>query len=938
MLTCVVWSCVQVASAAPAAALKGDSSDTSSRVLPAGSRPDPAEVASKSPRQPLQVAYRIDARIDLAARRLSGTVHIHLVAPVAVEAVPVWMFPALLGERDPHLNDLSFPRVYPHGFEPAAMTFQPRWNGTPLEVLSAPLPPGWTPGSLVNVRLPVQVPAGTPIELEGPFEVEIPRRYGTFGIVDRQLTLSGGWFPTVIGHDGQHWQSDELPEASLELNLQYPPDQSVLVGGMLLETEGTCSLPGAPDAGSEAARSESGLSSTGPAALLPRPGGWCSRFRGTTRTPLLVVGPLPPRRLEAEVPISFYDPKDRPAERRRLSLLVNQALIPWRAAGLPDPVHPMPLIRAPLRRSLTLVTPEALLLSDRALRVSPFFKRFHEASFLHALYQSWLIERLAPRERPDDLLWVSDGLAWFLVSLYQASMSPSQLNARGIVQSLSFLPSFDEMLYAPKFSFAGEFYDNPYASDPFQEDVDAWLRPGPPGRVLFMKLEDRYGRGSVLSASLDTLNQVPGRFLEQLARRLEMPSEVLDAWLEGWRRPYPSVNYILSDVKRQRVNGSWRTTFDVREQKIDRPVPDEPVSIEVKTSRDSQSLTWDGRGVKRFSVETLEPVSTIALDPKSRLLETNPMGVQLRDDNFWPARRKILFSFVPSSFDLSQFKARGAVALYLTNPHAREWLALTEVYSDSSVLLGGNLGTFRYFGPFRDTQWKVHRVGAQLAAAHRACDELFQACDAGPFLNTLGLRLSYRYESRVGLREAMNGAHLTTAVEGGVARSQVETKPYTLLSVTAIKPWAIHPRHVLVGRAQIDAGFGLTSGDGAAGEGLFALGGGSLLRGLALGEGVGNRRWLSSLEYRATLIQGLDVDLWAGRLRSIQMAVFTDVGGVGDDLEALGAPLVGYGVGTRLFVDIFGLKPGMIGLDLAWLTTETPEGSVSALIRLNHPF
>jgi hypothetical protein len=433
---------------------------------------------------------------------------------------------------------------------------------------------------------------------------------------------------------------------------------------------------------------------------------------------------------------------------------------------------------------------------------------------------------------------------------------------------------------------------------------------------MFMKLEDRYGAEAVRSAGMALLKGEPGTFLSLLADRVHRPVSELEAWSDSWQRPYPDVNYRLEHVTRVRSAEGYQTSFTLREQQVDRAPPEEPVTVQIDTAHERRRLSWKGSGSIRETVVTADRVQEIAIDPDRRLLEIDPDGVILRDDNYWPRRRKVLVSIVPGSFDLSVYKPQGVVALYITRPNNRDWVSLLETYSDSQVLVGSSLGTFRYFGRHRDSQWKVNRVGLQAVVGHRAGRAFFGSSADGAYLDTFGFRISYRYESRLTLLDSRSGGYFYAAFEEGYARSHVDEHLYSVFSLAGIKNIPVHPRHILSVRGQVDAGFGL--GEELVTVGLFTLGGASGVRAMGVGEPFGNRRWLASIEYRGLLLEGLDIDLWAVRGRGVQVALFADAGGVGQALEDLLRPRYDYGVGVRLFGDLLGLRPSMVGLDLAW--------------------
>lgn len=872
------------------------------------------------------VQMRLLARLEPGLRVLTGDLRIEVPPDVwsrtSDGSMPFTFYPHHLNALK-DTDELTFSRIFPGGYSPAQLLFSPfdplsrseralPWEALPEPLELMPLPEN-APPRVQRVILDPAPVAGMPVVLEGPYRLEIPQRFGSFGTFRDQLTLAEGWLPLP------GLPSDPLSMTALELTLILPRHLTVLLEGQVLDTDALKSCP--------------------PLEVNEKAPMKCVSGRASARTPALMVGRLKRVALEP-MPLQYIDNRLNAGEVRQLNRLLARMRPIWLDAGLPEPLELPPLVRAPLRRRLMEVGRSQLLVSDRALRSFPGVNRFHEYALVRGLFASWLQGVLQGLETPDLLPLVADGLACQLLERYRQTRIFGEWRARQLLEPFRFLPPVDAMLYAPRFHFAAELYEEPHRYDPLRESLAMMRRGAPSGEALWRKLVDVYGE-ETLARARDALFrdvQLQGRqrsFLAQVAlesKRFE--HEVLET-VAGWYRPPPPVDYQLSEVQTVREGEGYRTRFKVKAQTKAEPPPTDVVPIVLRTRSETLKLQWEGQGEKILEVQTKEPIRTLQLDPEQRLLEANAVGTLLRDNNQWPRPARLLVTAALSAFDVNTLRPTGAVTLTLTGAHQRDWLVLTDVYSSTQVLYGGTAGYFRYFGAFRDAQWRSQRVGFQLSAAHRAGLPWFgQSTDA--YLDTLSVTLSYRYESRLLLSDGSRGGAGTIAVEAGMARQPEETGPYAVIALRGVKPLAFHPHQVLVARFAGDISFGLPDGEGGVGEGLFGLGGASAVRSIASNARVGNQRWLVSLEHRALILPNLDINLGVGRLRRVQAVAFGDMGSVGYDFFALSSPEWGIGVGTRLYLEMFGLYEGLLGLDVAG--NPWNEDPPQVLIRFAQPF
>lgn len=679
---------------------------------------------------------------------------------------------------------------------------------------------------------------------------------------------------------------------------------------------------------------------------------------------------------------TFYDSRWRWGEKRQLSRIFSRAEARWREAGLPEPEAAHPWVRAPLRRTLAEPGEGVLLISDRALRTFPGMRRFHEYALVRGFYLDRILQVFPALAEPELKVAVAEGLSHRLLLRYRKERWWGGLKARTTLEPFGFLPPVDALLNAPQFAFASEVYEDPHRYDVWQERLAQVTRPAPSGEGLFLRLEDRFGAAAVETASQQVLEGKTD-FVTLLAAAANVPPESVLAFIHAWMRPPARVDYRLSNVSTRPVGQGYETSFTVSEHwappvvprakrgahrspsgesdKLPKTVADEasvlqtpssepaaslpvePVSILVKSRDETQRLMWEGPQEKTLTLSTRHPVTRIELDPEQRVLESNASGVLLRDNNRWPRPARLLVSAAMTSLDVTSLRPTGSISLSLTRPYQRDWLSSAEVYSTAQTLLGFSAGSFRFLGPYRDTQWRNHRVGLQVLLAHRADLPWLGGSEA--YLDTFGVRASWRYESRQLLSDATRGGSAYLALEAGLADTNGAKGGYGVMSLQGVKPLRLLPHLTLVTRGQLDLSVGLPDGEGGAGEGLYSLGASTLLRAVETGERVGNQRWVASLEPRWEVLHDLDLNLGLGRLRRVQWVGFADAGSVGYALTQLPAPDLGVGTGARFYLDMFGLYEGLAGFDVAWrvvkegqTVTSTSELGPRILLRFTQPF
>jgi len=886
--------------------------------------------------------YDVVAHISSDLQTLEGTVRIALQAAHSFDTLNILAYPAQLNVPLAELGDIESPRVYPGRFDPASMEMAFSHQGHPLALTPLPTPPGWRPGTLLALHLDRPVPPNTPLVLEAAFRTTIPERYGPFGHVDHQVTLDGAWFPLVLETDDDHLEdttSCRTPDSTFcfhPCHAQPPPAHVTLILEVPRATD--VILDGRRrDPGRETA--EGNQSAAGSARVV-------AELRNT-RFPALALGDFHHCPLHPRVPVTFHA---RVAGRRfeaRLHHLVEQGVAVWTAAGLPLPTHPVAIVRIPMRRNLVRVGEHTIWLSDRAFLADAVTVRYHEEALVQALYQIWLEELLQTRETAPRDRWFAQGLSWYLVRFYRELRDRVRVDVSGVVDRLSFLPEFDEMLNAPRFAFARELYDDVYPEPNRLKTARDLVGPPIPGRVLFLKLEDAFGPRQVMDAALALFSGAEAPFEVLLARRVAQSAatsrvgdaqqalEAVTSVVERWCGPPSRVDHVLEQVSIERRDQGYATRIRVDRRILEGNPPPDLAAVDVVARDETTRVTWrtDRPGV--LEVHTGTRPQRVELDPEHRLEERDAAGVVLRGNNIWPRQRKLMFAVAPGAWDPGTWRFQGSAAVYLTTRYQRRWLWWVSAYTSQQVLYGASVGGSRFFGPYRNAVWRRHQLTVSIHANRRGWGTLLEATDRTA-QDLAGLRVSHRYDSRLSYRHPIRGLATYVGLEGGRVWQGERTTPYGMMSLSITRPWSWHPRFALVGRVRFDAAAGLPGPPDSDDDGPLALGGAYGVRGLPVSAMTGTLRWILSLEQRWMVVRNPAIHALGVHLSDVQLVALADTGAVSIDLEGLEQPVLSLGAGVRCFFDVLSVGEARIGLDLSRMV----HGATGwqALVRFGQPF
>src|SRR3954452_7975877 len=150
-------------------------------------------------------SYDVSVRVDAEARKLEGHARIVVDNDTGAPQSELWLwrFPERFATRSKALNDYNFYWIYPYRFNPGHMrTSAVVVDGRAAAVEVRDHPRGGK-GTLLHVALDPPLPPGASATVDVDFSVDVPTRYGPFGCIHGDCTLTG-FYPMVApaGGDG----------------------------------------------------------------------------------------------------------------------------------------------------------------------------------------------------------------------------------------------------------------------------------------------------------------------------------------------------------------------------------------------------------------------------------------------------------------------------------------------------------------------------------------------------------------------------------------------------------------------------------------------------------------------------------------------------------------------------------------------------------------
>ncbi|MEZ4268817.1 MAG: hypothetical protein R3F39_20880 [Myxococcota bacterium] len=599
--------------------------------------------------EPPAVRADVDAVVSADLSRLHGHARLTVRAPAgsALEHVDVWAFPERLATPPHAMDEVDEPRLFPVGFQPAAMDL-----GGAVDGQGRALRIERIETTLYRIHLVEPVAAGEVAVVVLTFETRIPRRFGPFGRDAGQLTLDGGFFPRPPPLDAAGFHPDLPPDAldfHLSLGWAGRRDALSVVNGRL--TELTAGGEPQPVGEGRARR----------VSLLLYTRHQISRLVTDHGRVMLVHRR---KRRGTRGPDDLFDLGVIDVHAQTLATVgATLGFLARHGVAVPDMTV---CAEAPLRRALARTAPGMILVSDRAFDVTPYepIRKFHRLPLVRATAALVVEDIVAPQAEPGRADQAVDLVAVDLTERWERAMYGGQEGARELLAKGSLLAEVDDALTAPQIPFESAFFRGPDDTDRFRDSIELFSHRRPVGHLWREKLVDRLGAEAAGALAADVARGVP------LPEALSRHGDGVDmAWLEAWDEGTPDRNYAIDEVTRGEDDEGPFVDVQIR---VDGPVqPPEQVAVRVEGRRraPAQASVVVDQATVTARVRSTATRPRVVLDPKRRLAESD-LGrpVDPRADNLTHPRWRVLLD----GFGLSLNSASGRADVIVSGFVRRE--------------------------------------------------------------------------------------------------------------------------------------------------------------------------------------------------------------------------------------------------------------------------
>ena len=852
--------------------------------------------------------HRLDVTLSRTAPHIGGTVETTFTNRGAhsVDALVFVLFANRFATPDTGVTDVNRPFVYPYEeFDPGSMTVQDVLIDGALARVAALTQPGVPDGCLLRVALPRPLAPGATAAVRVSFETTVPTRFGSFGRFEGMLTAVGGWYPSLAAPrpDGT-WEVHGLPElADFDVRLRVEPELAVVLNGQEFghpdspihaEVRGVryLSLVAAPSL----VRDEVDVASTRVVFL----------YRPPVRHDRRAFGPT-----ELEI---MRDTLRRVVEARPPRVPVRDELI---------------VVEAPLRLALSAPGEGMVVLSDRALKLFPLLRPFHEAQVAQAIYAELFRPRWAERESPGDFAWTSEGLSYEMARTYRHATRPRLRSVQDWIELFNVFAVVDRFETAPKIPFVEAFFERSPSGDPLHEQVTSFNNDLPPGHVILGKLRHELG-DDTFARVVDRCLGAPSPFRTCAAKTAERD---LGPFFAQWLQPYPDVNYDFAAVDLNRREGDrFRSTVTVRRE-ASREIH-EPVDVELRSvGGQPVRMRWDGSGDQgRLTAVTEQRVHQAVIDPDRALIETT------RADDAGPPTPQVVFDTAEVEVSSTEFGISGLLVGRQRYDYQKD-IGVAGFYTNRSA--GVDVGPRLHWGEQNDPTLYRHNLFAfyDIQALDGSFkDERHPEVRTRGHLNGLGLRYDYNNLAAFDNPTHERAVRLFGDWFGREVGSTFDYADWGANLVLTHPLWT--PRTIVAG--EVTNGFGERIGSSRAPlQALFSLGGSRSIRGIGAEKQLGRNIFLVRTELRQTIYPELDLNLLDLLvLRRGQARLFVDTGEVSNSAGATYDPrnwAVGVGVGLGAVYDFMGFFPLLAYIEIATRADRDP-GDVQFLFGTRQSF
>ena len=859
-----------------------------------------AQAAAEGP------ATDLEATLDPRGRRISGHARLRIVndSGAPLTAVNLWLYPNVLAERSPALNDVRFHWLYPGGFSPGGIELaNARVDGAPARFAVHDVADVGR-RALAEVALAAPLAPGGAVVVDVDFDTRIPRRYGAFGCDGVRCRLMGGFYPMPAREHPPRAvrgrQEVSLARAGrTRVSLRLPPGLALVVDGRPIVNDG-----GAATVSGEDVRYPTIVTDD---VLRP-----ARQAIGAHAVTFLHRRPRPPPSSDQPMPYVREDVAGLVLETARQALALTDV------AGLALDV-PVTLVEAPLRHDLVQHHGDVILVSDQIFRIFPFdrLRKYHRMEIARAVFALVADAAVRVHELPIDRPRAAGVLAAYLTDVYTRAEYRFVEYFRELLSPIDFVPAVDQLLYAPLLASSSTYFGDVDDREPVRDGVDRFAHAGPGPRMLYNKLLDLVGpaRFPVLARKL-YVEHVP---LRRAAADV-FGAELGWFWAQ-WLHDVPRVNYRIETVRVTPAPAGSHVTIAVRREG---DTVREPVEVKVADRAGGErTLVWnDDLPTHQFEVDLPAGLAHVEVDPRHRTVETAlgslPAIDDPRMDNRKPPRWRLLYQGAGALFNISQTSLNFAIGV-LAKPqynlrHHFEFEAYHTETSQIGLSAAGGYGFGRQAD--KNNLTSAARAGVTGARLNSTFGESLGEVPQSGW--RVGGRAWLQHDTRDYLFDPWNavgvragGEYAVTALDAGDRLSQVSAGGVVL------RLFELAPGHVL----GVSAEGNVTAGDIRLLSQLMSAGGPLGMRGYGADELLARSRALGRIELRNDLITGLDWNLMHfTTVRGFGGTLFADVGAIGTcETYAFSRERVYFDVGYsfRVLHDAFGLHQQLLSVDVA---------------------
>ena len=653
------------------------------------------------------------------------------------------------------------------------------------------------------------------------FVTILPRRYGDVGVLPRRTLLANGsWYP-------QPMVGQAPVQGAWSVAVALPPG---VVGAV----------------GSSAGEGQITWVGTGDRASL-------AALRGGRATPLAADGVRltaltrgrPPRAWRTRLAATLADV--RPPE-ARLELVV---------------------VRGPLRRRLARPGRGLAFVSDRAWRLTPGLRRYHDPAVARALLASAL-------DLPDP--FARELAAAGFVRRHVAE----QPSAGGALRWFAWNPVIDAILHDRTLPFWADVLDAPHPSDPLR---DAWtdlFAPHAPATAIAAQLD---ASGGPLASFSVAAALARGASLAEAEADADLPAGALTA-----RRARPPVQDLTLSVDRRAAQVAVTRVAP----------PDAPAEVVVVRIDGEPRVTRMGPGPDQATWALDAPPRRVVLDPEGLVDQRSRRG------DAWPPRFTVTTAAWVDRVNVTEGWASGFVSAWARGRDDTRNVWSISASIDQQTLPALAVGWLHRRGPLQDGLNRPHRLSVWFEPAWT--NPRFSEGDGA--LATLGGGVGYAWDTRVDALFPLRGRRLSATVTGGALPAQGTTWATARLGATGVV--SPHPRWAAVGLASL----AVASGDTV--QRLLWLGGPGSLASLPPAAAIGRARGVVAGELRWAPIRHASVPLLGiAWLSEVQLTAGAEAGAL-RTLDGDAARAAGVTAGVSLVADLLGASPSLAGVTVGW--------------------